>query len=346
MANEDDDKKSGVGEQPADMIDLPAAGSSENRRQAHLAYGRVYSQLQEQPEDELIVINFDVSAVVNSVLAVAPAVKRKRHLLEEVRPFDMRLADDLEDFALALAYTHSLVRIAEDTIETEDIPYLMAKRTQLLNDGKSLAGRGLLDAAKLAKLSHTNNHSELAYDALGLAELFLQAEDRLRGKSPVPREELEEVRDRANRVILALSIKGEKQTSLADALLERRRAATKLVKAHRKVRVALQLVLGKIELVNEIIPELQVRKRTKKRKGESAEVEASEQDPLDDGFDDDTDVDVDEAEAADADTEVVKAPAAPPRNSVVTTKATATSKSLKTAVGDGLPGASPVEDEE
>lgn len=342
MANSSDkDKEEGVeGEQGSSVDAEPAEPVAANPRQAHLAYGRVYSQLKELPDHELIVINFDIVAVINGMLKVAPSVQRNRALLEQVRPFDMRLVDHFEDFALALAHTHSLVRIAEDTISAEDVPYLTERRTQLLNDARSLAGRGLIDSAKLDKLSHTNNHSELAYDALGLAELFLQAEERLRGKSPVPHEELIEVRDRANRVILALGAKGEKQTSLAEALFERRRAATKVIKTHRTVRIALLLVLLKQALVDEIIPPLKVRKSSKKGKGEtSPENQDPAQDPLVDQLDEEFD-----AELADDDTDDVEPPAQPPRNSEVTAKSGA--KRVKSAVGDGLPGASPTDDEE
>lgn len=339
MANSSDKDKEGVeGEQGTSVAAEGTEPVAANPRQAHLAYARVRSQLQELPDHELIVINFDVAAVINSMLTIAPALQRNRALLDPVRPFDRRLVDQFEDFGLALAHTHSMVRIAEDTISAEDVPYLTERRTQLLSDARSLAGRGLLDPAKLDNLSHTNNHSELAYDALGLAELFLQAEDRLRGKSPVPHEELIEVRDRANRVILALSAKGEKQTSLAEALFERRRAATKVVLTHRAVRVALLHVLGKQALVDEIVPPLQLRKRSKKNKGESSpENQEPAQDPLADTLEDL------DAELAD-DTDDVEAPVQPPRNSEVTAKSNA--KRVKSAVGDGLPGASPTDDEE
>jgi hypothetical protein len=233
-----------------------------------------------------------------------------------------------------------LVRIAEGTIASEDIPYLTARRAQLLRDAQSAAGWGLIDSAKLTNLTHTNNHSDLAIDSLALAELFLQNEERLRGKCPVPHEVLIEVRDRANRVMLALSAKGEKQVSVTEATLERRRAATLAVLAYRAIRAALLMVLKKQELVNEIVPPLQVRKRTKKKgdSGPSNDIPAG--DTLQDELGDDVG---NSPDTTDAEEETVPAAAEAPRQSVITSKV---GRPLKAAVGDGLPGASPVDDEE
>ena len=303
-----------------------------NQRRADLAHARVSPSYREYSDDELMNINFDVPSVVPQLLTTATRVKANRHLLEPVRPFDMKIVDEFEDYVLSLAHTHALVRIAEDTIESVDVPFLFERRRHLLGVGAIAADAGLLDRAKLKKFDRSSDRSELAYDAMGLAELFLQNWSKLQGNVPLTREALESLRDRANNVLLMLSTKNEKQTSVQEATLERRRAATKVFRSLRKIQIALALVLDTDEQVNEIAPPVQVRKRKKGAKGDTTPevTEAAEQDEFDDGEDEDT-TDVDDGAAIN-----------PPRTSVLNLKGNAP---LKAAVGDGLPGASPIDDE-
>lgn len=313
-------------------------GAPLNQRRADLAYVRVSPSYSEYSDDELMNINFDVPSVVPQLLTTAGRVKSNRHLLEPVQPFDIRMVDEFEDYVLAFAHTHALVRIAEDTIESEDIPFLFDRRRYLLDVGAIAATAGLLDRAKLSKFDRSSDRAELAYDAMGLAQLFLQYWPKLKGNVPLTREALEALRDRANNVLLMLSTKNDKQTSVQEATLERRRAATKVFRSLRKIRIALALVLDTQEQVDEFAPRVQIRKRRKGAKGASTVVEAegTEQDEFSDEAEDEEDTS-DAAEGDDAET------VNPPRTSVLNLKAKAP---MKAAVGDGLPGASPIDDDE
>lgn len=312
----------------------PAASAPLNARRADLAYQRLLAQLRAQDDTKLVLINFDVPSVVGQLLATAARVKANRHLFESVRPFDARIVDDLEDTALSLAYTHALARIAEDTIASEDIPYLFEQRSFLVHVGNVAVRAKLLDSAKLKKIDNSADQEELAYDALSLAELYLRSWGKLAGNVPVSKEQLEAIRDRANNVMLMQSTKGQKQTSVVEAGLDRRRAATKAFNDLAKIRFALGLVLGSREEVDEIAPPVQARKR---RKGAKSDVPSSSENTIPDASADA--VDLDEAEEI---SETVN-PTPAPRTSVLNFKG---ETPLKAAVGDGLPGSSPIDDED
>jgi hypothetical protein len=305
-----------------------------NQRRADLSYARLVSRLRAQDETKLVVINFDVPSVVAQLLATASRVKANRHLFESVRPFDMRMVDDFEDTTLSLAYAHALVRIAEDTIESEDVPYLFEQRSFLIHVGNIAVRAKLLDPAKLKKFDNSADQEELAYDSLSLAELYLRTWDKLAGKVPVTKEQLEAVRDRANSVMLMQSSKGEKQTSVVEAGLDRRRAATKVFHDLRKIQFALGLVLDTQEQMDAIAPPVQARKR---RKGAKAGAPSNAEETVPEDASEETDVD-----EVDGGSDVVN-PTPAPRTSVLNFKG---ETPLKAAVGDGLPGSSPIDDED
>lgn len=194
----------------------------------------------------------------------------------------------------------------------------------------------LLNPAKLKKFDNSADQEELAYDALSLAELYLRTWDKLAGKVPVSKEQLEAVRDRANNVMLMQSTKGEKQTSVVEATLDRRRAATKAFGDLYKLRMALGLVLDTPEEVDAIAPPIQARKRRKGAKSDAPP--AGNETGTEGSADDVEDADADEP----SDTHTTAPGVQPPRTSVLQFKG---EKPLKAAVGDGLPGSSPVDDE-
>jgi hypothetical protein len=302
-----------------------------NKRRADLSYARLLSRLRAQDETKLVVINFDVPSVVAQLLATASRVKANRHLFEPVSPFDMRIVDDFEDTTLSLAYAHALVRIAEDTIESEDIPYLFEQRSFLIHVGNIAVRAKLLDPAKLKKFDNSADQEELAYDSLSLAELYLRTWDKLAGKVPVTKEQLEAVRDRANSVMLMQSSKGGKQTSVVEAALDRRRAATKVFHDLRKIQFALGLVFDTQEQMDAIAPPIQARKR---RKGAKTEAPSNTENTV--SADSSEEADIDETDAL---PDVVNPT---PRTSVLNFKG---ETPLKAAMGDGLPGSSPIDED-
>jgi hypothetical protein len=309
-------------------------------RRADLAFLRVLAQLRAQPEATLVLINFDIPSLVPTLLEAAQKIENLRPLFLQVHPLDMRLVDEFEDLVLALAHTHSVVRVSEETFDGEDVPFLIDRRAHLYRTAEYAVDSGLLDAAKLQKIKLTGAHDEVAYDVMALSHLFLQSWDNLEGRIALRREELETLRDKANNLLLTSVAKDDKPVSLVEATLDRRRAATKVLGAHRKLRIALALLLETQKEVDALLPELKMRTRSKPTTSSPAvenngvSLDEFKGDPNGDDHDNGL-------EEAGANAEAQQEPA--PRNSMFTTK---TDSPTKAAVGIGLPGSSPVDEED
>jgi hypothetical protein len=230
-------------------------------RQAHLAFARKFAEMLEVPDDRLPIINFDAIVVTNSVLMAVPRIQSKRQLLEKVQPFLMRWVDDLEDYGLTLGHTQAVVRFAEESLSGADLDYLLEQHASLIRDADSLVGRKLLDRVKVSNLPRTTTHSQVGHDVLAITNFFLSSWPQIEGRCPMLQEELGLLRERANLYILATTTRGDQQTSLAEALLNRRRAAYLVLLAYRKIRIALMLLLDDQPKVDEIAPPLGRSKR-------------------------------------------------------------------------------------
>lgn len=280
----------------------------------------------ESPEDVLPVINFDAIVLTNSVLTAAPRIKGKRHLLEKVQPFDMRWVDDLEDYGLTLGHAQAVVRFAEESLSGADLAYLLEQHANLIRDAVSLEGRKLLDPVKVSKLPRSTTQAQVGHDVLAITNFFLSSWAQLEGRCPATKPELEELRERANLYILATTTRGDQQTSLAEAVLNRRRAAYLVLRAYRKVRVGLMLVLDDQEKVDEIAPPLGRAKRKARRSAPPPQPSADNEQSASD----DEALDEDELDAADDETPM---------------GAAALSNGSSPAVRVGMPGSPPTQDD-
>jgi hypothetical protein len=296
-----------------------------NPRQAHLAFERKLPEMLAIPDDLLPPINFDAIVVANSILTAAPRIKAKRHLLEKVQPFDIRWVDDIEDCGLTLVHSQAIVRFAEESLSGADLEFLMEQHAGLIRDAVSLEGRKLLDPVKVDKLPRSTTQDQVGHDVLGIVNVFLSAWPQIEGRCPSTKAELEHVRERANLYVLATTTKGEQQTSLSEALLNRKRAAYLGLRAYRKIRYGLLLVLDDQEKVDEIAPPLGRSKR-KARKGATTEGQTQ---PSQNAADDEDDLDDDLVDDPASAAPVAAAPAA---------------RAAASAVRVGMPGSPPTQE--
>lgn len=302
------------------------AQSPVNPRQAHLAFERQYPEMILVPDDLLPLINFDAIVLTDSVLAAAPRIKAKRYLFEKVQPFDMRWVDDLEDYGLALGHAQAVVRFAEESLSGADLGYLMEEHESLVSDVDALLRRKLLDPVQVSKLPRNTTHAQVGHDVLAISNFLLSRWPQLEGRCPSTKEELEHARERSNLYILATTAKGDRQTSLTEAVLNRRRAAYLVLSAYRHIRSALMLVLDSQEKVDEIAPPLGRRKKSRRN---AASSEAPISGNGDDASSEAEASDDDELEAAEEETPIAVV-AAP--------------QSTAAAVRIGMPGSSPTQD--
>ena len=111
--------------------------------------------------------------------------------------------ETLQDAALALGHAHARYRIE---VESKDnVSELVSEAVQLRDtlhaDAAALIKRGVIDARATVKLRGGNAYKNIAFDVLGLVEVFLDYLPRLVGKTAVTLSELEHARFVANRIV-------------------------------------------------------------------------------------------------------------------------------------------------
>jgi hypothetical protein len=108
------------------------------------AFARVKPELAKLARKDLVQVNLDVSAAVQTVLGVLPEVKALRHeIVKELPSFDLTSFDQLEDYALTLSAAHTAFLTAKH--QQDDLRAVSAEaatlRETLASDAKALARR-------------------------------------------------------------------------------------------------------------------------------------------------------------------------------------------------------------
>jgi len=216
---------------------------------------------------------------VTLVLGAVPRIVRHRETLAQLVTFDVAQVDSLQEYALALGHAHGMRRAAPGPpVNVAELARSQkAIREQLLTDARALASRALLDPERIARLDSGPARLSIAFDVIGLVELFLQSWSAIRAKTAVPRAELEHARSEANRLIAELGRRRRRRGRGASAAdddpheLTYRQIYTRLVRAYVDVRQALLFVRRAEGDANRIAPSpYRGRpKRSRKRAGSS-----------------------------------------------------------------------------
>ena len=131
------------------------------------AFERIKSELDALDPSTLLHINVDAQEATSIVLEALPALRDLRPQLEKHLPtFDLERFDRLEDYALALNFTHTAIQSEMPALDRglalrSDATKL---RIMLLGDARVLVQRGLIDAGKLAPLQGGTGYRVLAQD--------------------------------------------------------------------------------------------------------------------------------------------------------------------------------------
>ena len=139
------------------------------------------------PERDLVPVNLDVPSAVATALGSLPEIIQRREEVAALKGVNMIKFDKIHDYAFALAHTHSEYRAAlgpTDTIGTisEEVAEM---REQLFTDALALGRRGLLEAGRVEKLRSGVGYKNIAFDVVGLVNLFRERAQELAGKTPV-----------------------------------------------------------------------------------------------------------------------------------------------------------------
>jgi hypothetical protein len=129
-------------------------------------------------------------------------------------------------------------------------------RDRFHSDASALVRRGLLDGERVDKLRGGNGHRMLAFDVIGLVDLFLESWERIQGKAALEVKELEEARAKGNRLIAAVGLRDQAPAVRHATALTRQKAYTLLVRAYDETRHGIAFVRRREGDVDTITPSL------------------------------------------------------------------------------------------
>jgi hypothetical protein len=247
---------------PSDLpVPFPAPTLLEgpdSEAQFHLAFARMEQKIRAVPESDFRTMNLDVTAIVAQVLGAVPKILKHRSILALMPTFDISQVDHLQDYALALGSCHADYRAAAEP--SDDVPRLVQEqrqlREQLHADAAALANRGQLDAERVARLQGGNAYRMVAFDVLGLVQLFLENWNELAGKTALTVADLEQARAGASQLIHALGRRKQLDSAVTDVSHVRRQAYALLVLAYSDVRRALDFTRREVGDAEDIAPSL------------------------------------------------------------------------------------------
>jgi len=222
--------------------DMPAASPVEPEVKEFLdGFQRVEAEVRAVPERDLVPVNLDVPSAVATALGALPEIAGLRDEVAALKGADMSKFDKIRDYALALAHTHSAYRAAVGP--TDPIGKISEEasdmRDQLFADAQALGRRGLLEAGRVEKLRSGVGYKNVAFDVVGLVQLFRERAKELAGKTAVTAQELDHAAELAQQLVTAVGLKEQSPVGLTTATLVRQQAFTLFTQAYDEARRAI-----------------------------------------------------------------------------------------------------------
>lgn len=211
----------------------------------HAAYER------QKPIAELIALEdtrdmqLDVGDVIETMLVSEPQMQKYRPDLMKLGDFDMSNLDNVKDCTYALAFMYTRVRGASDRANPASVASLIFNRQLLHRHGVALAMSGFFEEERLDDLVKGKSHQDLAYDVVGLTNLFLDKGHALDGQSPITRQKLIEMQTAATAMLTVIGEKDNRKTERAELSPLYRQVFTLAVNTYNEVRDALTYALRK-----------------------------------------------------------------------------------------------------
>lgn len=165
------------------------------------AFERVKGKAVALPSDEVLDIRVPVGDMVQTIVGALSQLRAHRADLERVGDVDMAHLDNLEDYTYALAYVYSRVRDASGKPSIKTIEQLVATRQLLNAHASALAYSGIFDKDKVARLNRGKSYQDLAYDVVGITNLFLESWSKLERSTILTRSQLVQAQTSATALI-------------------------------------------------------------------------------------------------------------------------------------------------
>ena len=234
------------------------------------AFERRLPEIVTVKEEDFAALTLDGHSAVTTVRGVLPQILAFRDDMRKLAFLDQKLVDSLEDYAFAAAEACARYDVA--TTPQEDIVALndeaVALRERLRADALVLVGRGLVDRARLSKLTGEVGYKNVAFELLDYVQILGDAWPTIQGKSAVTVEELEHAQQLAERITLVVGLRERAPAMKAEAAKVRGQALTLLVNAYDEVRRALTFINWQQDNVEAIAPTLYAASGRGRRKAE------------------------------------------------------------------------------
>ncbi|HEX3850594.1 MAG TPA: hypothetical protein VHW01_06480 [Polyangiaceae bacterium] len=236
------------------------------------AYARVEAELAKLDPSKFIQLNLDIPTAVSTVLGVLPKLESLRDpIATELPGFDLASFDQLEDYALALSFTHTnyltAARPADDLLAL--VEEALRLRETLLADAKALSLRSLIDRNQLARLKGVNGYKNIAQDLQILSQVLQHAWPQIQTKSATTLDDLQTASRMATRLQRIVGLRERPPAQLAILSDQRLRAFTQLIRTYEAARRAVGYLHALTGDADSIAPSLYPG-RPRRRKAELA----------------------------------------------------------------------------
>ncbi len=226
----------------------------------HAAFGRMKPIAEAIPPEKTRDVQHAVGNMIETILVAEPQMQKFRLELMKLGDFEIVYLDRLKDCAYGLAYMYTRVRAANGKLPPASVATLVANRQMMHRHGLALASSGFFEEAQVNELIKGKSHQDLAYDVVGLTNLFLDKGSELDGQTPLKRPQLIAIQAEATAMLTVIGEKDSRKSERAEMSPLYRQFYTLALLTYNEVRDALIYALRKRpdaeELLKAVAPSL------------------------------------------------------------------------------------------
>jgi hypothetical protein len=241
-----------------DLVSVPDFGD---------ALAKLLPEASKIPEAECLAINTDVGEAGGTALWAATRMETLRDALVARFPDYVVHLDGIVPAAQAVLqaqFNHSAAMTPP-----EAIPELEAKlvrmRAMLLADVQGLVLRGLLAQKDVPEMGTANAHRNLAFGTGALVALLRNNWDRVKSRTAVTEEELDEAQEAAQRLAVAVVVRERGESALGATAVIRRQLFTLLIRRYEFLRQAFAFLRWFDGDADKFAPSLYVNQRSRRK---------------------------------------------------------------------------------
>jgi hypothetical protein len=248
------------------------------------AFEKLASQIRAVPESALVPINVDVPTAVATALGVLPEVQRLRPRMAELPGLNHALVEQLEDLTLALGHAHGAYMAAiKPPRSLEELGTEASQvRDTLLADAQPLAGRGLINGARLSEVGKRVGYRNVAFDLLAVVSVLRERWAAIGGRTAIQLGELEQAEILADRLLTSVGVRDQAPVTLGVAAEERQKVFSLFVAAYNELRRAVFFLRFHEDDADRLVPSLYAGRGRKRQSDEpdAPDEQPSEPNPL------------------------------------------------------------------